>query len=144
MTVVITVTVLPAISLLNYPCVFTSTEASHSSHFNYTFILLSHFYLFGFLLFTRSSSLTGSTLLWRYSWVITAFRTVQTIQRKLKRWNQSFHRDPVTSVMLCWAPGSPSSPRQTHATSSIWWKPWITHMHSAQQKIQSEKFLAGF
>lgn len=49
MTVVITVTVFTAIFLLNYPCVFTNTEVSHSSHFNYIFISLSHFYLFGFL-----------------------------------------------------------------------------------------------
>lgn len=57
MTVVITVTVLRAIFLLNYPCVFTNTEVSHSSHFSYTFISLSLFF-FEFLVFT--GSLMGS------------------------------------------------------------------------------------
>lgn len=45
MTVVITVIVFTTIFLLNYPCVFTNTEVSHSSHFNYIFVLLSHFLL---------------------------------------------------------------------------------------------------
>lgn len=48
MKVVITVTVFRTIFLLNYPCVFTNTEVSHSSHFNYVFISLSHFHFFGF------------------------------------------------------------------------------------------------
>lgn len=56
MTVVISITVFTAIFLLNYSCIFTNTEVSNSSHFNYIFILMSHFYLH----FLFTGSLMGS------------------------------------------------------------------------------------
>lgn len=147
MTVVITVTVLKAIFLLNYPCVFTNTEVSHSSHFSYTFISLSLFFLsFLFLLdlWWDLYRLRFLILLWSYIWIIITFKSLNTILRKWKRWNHTFHRDPVTLVNLYRAPGSPSSQGQQHG-------PWfflmetIEHSHAFNIiKTESEKFLSSF
>lgn len=136
MTVVITVTVLRAIFLLNYPCVFTNTEVSHSSHFSYTLISLSLFFLsFLFLLdlWWDLYRLRFLILLWSYIWIIITFKSLNTILRKLKRWNHTFHRDPVTSEPL-------QSPRISFITGTATWSLiFFDGNHRALACIQHDK-----